>query len=167
MAQNSSNPFTARTTYIGRKFDKEYVRYYEKECIADADKFDAKNPDQFLIEKKVVEYERLPINEYVNQFSSKVGILNELKGVVSRQQMDDYITTHQARPGFTDLTKLPDTAFEISELAKKVDKAWEEIPAELKGKLTKEEFLKTLTSEKLKSYISTSIDVKEKKGDGE
>lgn len=153
----STNPFTCTMEYEGRDYDKEYIRYYEKEVIADPDNFDPKNPDQFLITTETTEYERLPIKEYINQFASKVGILNELKGIVSKQQMEDYIETHQAQPGFTDLTQLPDTGFEISKLAEQVDRAWASIPDELKGSLTKEEFMKTLTSEKLKSYIKSHV----------
>lgn len=159
----TSNPFTSTFEYQGREFDQEYVRYYEKEVIADPDKFDPNNPDQFLVETVATEYERLPIKEYINQFASKVGILNELRGVVSKQQMDDYIQTHQAQPGFVDLTKLPDSGFEISQLAAQVDKAWSSIPDELKGSLTKEEFLKTLTSEQIKSYIISQASAFEKK----
>lgn len=159
----TTNPFTCTMEYTGREYDKEYVRYYEKEIIADADKFDPKNPDQFLITTETTEYERLPIKEYINQFASKVGILNELRGVVSKQQMDEYIAEHQAQPGFVDLTKLPDTGFEVSQLAEKVDKVWASIPNELKGSLSKEEFLKTLTSEKLKSYIQSQVSIETEK----
>lgn len=153
----STNPFTATMKYSGREYDKEYIRYYEKEVLADPEKFDPDKPDQFLITTKTTEYERVPIKEYINQFASKVGILNELKGVVSRQQMDEYISSHQAQPGFADLTKLPDSGFEISKLAEQVDKAWDSIPGELKGSLTKEEFMKTLTSDKLKSYFQNEV----------
>lgn len=159
----TSNPFTCTMEYSGRDYDQEYVRYYEKEVIADAEHFDSKNPDQFLIETVPTEYERLPIKEYINQFSSKVGILNELRGVVSKQQMDDYVLAHQAKPGFSDLTSLPDSAFEIKKLADTVDRAWDSVPEELKGSLTKEEFIKTLTSEKIKNYLSSQVKTEEKK----
>lgn len=160
--KTTSNPFCARHVYKGRTYQQEYVRYYDREVIADAEKFDSKHPDQFLIKKVSTEYERVPIKDYVNQFASKVGILNELRGVISKQQMDDYIETHQAQPGFTDLTKLPDSAFEISKLAEQVDRAWESVPVELRGKLTKEEFMKTLTSEKIKSYIVSQATIEKK-----
>lgn len=157
MEMKSSNPFTATAKYSGREYDTEYIRYYEKECIADAEKFDPKNPDRFLVEKKVVEYERVPIKEFINQFASKVGILNELKGIVSRQQMDEFVESHQAPSGYVDLTKLPDSAFEISQIAAKADAAWDSIPDELKGKMTKEEFLKSLTSDQIKAYVSSVV----------
>lgn len=162
MAKTTSNPFTSTMEYKGREYDTEYVRYYEKEVIADPEKFDSAHPDQFLVETVATEYERLPIKEYINQFAPKVGILNELRGIVSKQQMDEYVESHQAQPGFTDLTMLPDTAFEISKLAEQVDRAWESVPVELRGKLTKEEFMKTLTSEKIKSYIVSQVNVEKK-----
>lgn len=164
MVQKNNSPFSVRKPRKAkRKFDSEFVHYMVVEEIADADSFDPKKPGEFLIQKKTMEYERLPIEETINQFSSKVGLKNELKGVVSKQQMDEFIQTHQAKPGFTDLTKLPDSAFEIQKLAASVDKVWAEVPEELKGSLTKEEFLKTITSEKIKSFIDAKVASKTKK----
>lgn len=153
----TSNPFIARKARKGRTYDKEYIHYMEVEEVADPKSFDPEKPSEFLIKKKTVEYERLPISETVNEFASKVGLKNELRGVVSKKQMDDFILAHQAQPGFTDLTKLPDTAFEMDQLAKRVDEAWAKIPDELKGKLSKEDFMKSLTSDQIKAYIQSQI----------
>ena len=163
MENKCSSPFCARAPKEGREFDQEYIHYYEVESVANPKDFDPEHPEEFLVEKKTVEYERLPIDEYINQFASKVGLKNELRGVISKQQMDDFIAEHQAKPGFTDLTVLPDTAFEMSELAKKVDSAWDAIPAELKGSLTKEEFMKSITSQKIIDYVVSQVPKEEPK----
>ena len=38
-----------------------------------------------------------------------------------------------------------------------IDRVWDSIPKELRGDLTKEEFLKSMTQEKLKKYIDGEI----------
>lgn len=165
---NKNNPFCARKPRkTSRSYDKEYIHYKIVEEVADPESFDPKKPSEFLVKKKTVEYERLPIDETINQFASKVGLKNELKGVVSKQQMDEFIQVHQAKPGFTDLTVLPDSAFDIKKLADQVDKAWAAVPEELKGSLTKEEFMKTITSDKIKSFIDAKVSSQTKKGDNE
>ena len=45
----------------------------------------------------------------------------------------------------------------MEELAGKIDSVWEKIPDELKGDLSKEEFIKTLTSEKLRKYVLDEV----------
>lgn len=161
-----NNPFCCRAPYAAKTFNEtEYIHYTEVEKVAEG--FDPKHPELFTVEKYPVEYERIPIHEYINSFASKVGLKNELKGIVSKKQMDDFISTHKASPGFTDLTKLPDTEFGMAELAVKLDETWESIPVELKGSLTKEEFMKTLTSQKIKDYLISQLPKKESKKDGE
>lgn len=167
MLKTPFNDFGKRTPV---KFtETEYVSYYEKELIADG--FDKDRPDEFLIEKKVVEFERIPISEEINSHRNKVGLKNLLKGIVSSRQMDDLIRRTQAVGGFFDATKLPDSHLEMEKLAGSVEKIWNSIPSELKGDLTKEEFIKTLSTEKLKSYIlkqaEKQADLEAKKKEGE
>lgn len=162
----ANNPFCCREPYAEKEFtETEYIHYMEVEKVADG--FDPKHPELFTVKKESVEYERIPIRDYINSFASKVGLKNELKGIVSKKQMDDFIASHKATPGFTDLTKLPDTEFEMGEMAVKLDQIWDSIPVELKGSLTKEDFLKTLTSQKIKDYLISQLPKKEEKKDGE
>lgn len=161
-----NNPFCCRESFAEKKFtETEYIHYMEVEKVAEG--FDPQHPELFTVEKESVEYERIPIHDYINSFASKVGLKNELKGIVSQQQMDDFVSSHKATPGFTDLTKLPDTEFGMSQLAAKLDETWDSIPDELKGSLTKEEFMKTLTSQKIKDYLISQLPKEEDKKDGE
>lgn len=147
-----NSPFVVTEKKVASgSFDKEYVSFYEKESIADG--FDKEHPDEFLIEKKVVEFERIPIKEEINSHRNKVGLKNLLKGIVSSRQMDELVKRTQAVGGFFDATKLPDSHLEMEKLAGSIDKVWNSIPSELKGDLSKEEFIKTLSSEKIKNYI--------------
>lgn len=150
------NPFLMTRKAPEKTFtERELIKYGIQEEVADG--FDSKRPADFLINRKTVVVERIPIDEYVESFASKVGLNNELKGIVTKSQMDDYIAAHSAQPGFVDLTELPDTALEMEKLAKRVDDIWESIPTELKGSLSKEQFLAQLTEEKLQEYISSQV----------
>lgn len=148
----NSSPFCVRNKFPKKDFtEKEYIHYMNVEEVSKD--FNPEKPHEFLIEVHTEEYERIPIDEYINQFSNKVGLKNELKGVISKQQMDEFISEHKATPGFVDLTRLPDTDLAMKKAAENVDEIWNSIPAELKGKLTKEEFLKTISQEKIKDFI--------------
>lgn len=152
-----NSPFACSRDFAKREYkETEYIHYMEVEEVSKD--FNPEKPSEFLIEKKIEEYERIPIDEYINSFASKVGLKNELKGIISKQQMDDYISNHKAVPGFVDLTKLPDTEFEMSQFVARTEEIWDSIPSELKGTLTKEEFLKTLTSEKIRDYITSQVE---------
>lgn len=163
MALKVSNPFIGKCRFPTLTFDeREFVHYMEVERVSKD--YDPKKPHEFLIERSVEEYERIPIDDHVRSLSSKVGLKNELKGIVTKQQMDEFIETHKAEPGFVDLTKLPDTALSMGEYAVNVDKIWEDIPSELRGDMSKEEFLKTITAKKIQDYVLSKIP-KEKDGE--
>lgn len=143
--------------------ETDFIHYMEVEEVGDG--YDPKKPSEFLIEKKVEEYERIPIDDFINSFASKVGLKNELKGIITKSQMDDFIETHKAKKGFVDLTKLPDTELGMKQLSDKLDSIWADIPSELKDGLTKDEFIKTMTADKLKAYVLSKMPKKEQEGD--
>lgn len=154
--RNSSSPFCVGVVRKGRKFlVKDYISYKEIESVANG--YDPKHPEQFIIEKKIVEKERVPIREYVGSFESQVGLKNLLKGIVSNKQMDDLISRTGSTGPDVDLTSIPSDSFEIEQMISNIDRVWESIPAELRGDLTKEEFLKSMTQDKLKKYIDGEI----------
>jgi len=156
MSLQISSPFGSSVPVPTKEFtEREFVHYMEVESVSSD--FDKKKPSEFLIEKTIEEYERIPIDDYINSFASKVGLKNELKGIITKQQMDAYIEEHKARPGFVDLTKLPDSQFDIEKVAARIDEIWDSIPSELKGKQTKEEFLSSLTREKIESYVLSEV----------
>lgn len=164
MKQNNTSPFCSREPYPEIDFtEREIIHYMEVERVSKD--YNPEKPHEFLIEKTYEEYERLPIDDYIDSFSSKVGLKNELKGIVSQAQMDEYISLHKAQPGFIDLTKLPDTALSMGEYAVKIDKIWSEIPDELKKGLSKEEFLKTITYKQIDEYVKSKFNDQEKENE--
>lgn len=154
--KKSSSPFCVGVVRKGRKFlIKDYISYKEIESVADG--YDPKHPEQFIIEKKIVEKERVPIREYVGSFESQVGLKNLLKGIVSKKQMEDLISKTSSTGPDVDLTRIPSDSYEIEQMISNIDRVWDSIPKELRGDLTKEEFLKSMTQEKLKKYIDGEI----------
>ena len=128
--------------------------------------FDPKKPDQFLIDTTVEEYERVPIVEYINSFDSSVGLKNLLKGIISKSQMDAFIEEHQAPNIDIDATLLPSSPLAFEKLAGSVDSYWDDIPAELKGNMTKDEFMKTITADMIKSYVDNQIKAQQQVQEG-
>lgn len=152
----SNNIFNSPIVKKPRVFtETDYVTYKEVERIKAG--FDPKHPEDFLIEKSVVEDTRVPIDEDINSYRSKVGLKNLLKGIVSKRQMAEFIEKTQSTGQNIDLIKFPDSHLAVEELAGNIDKIWDKIPAELKGSLTKEEFISSITSKKLESYVMNEI----------
>lgn len=152
MENQISSPFAACAEKKGRVFiEKEYVTYKVVQKVAKG--FDPKRPEEFLLEDEVVVDERIPIEEEINSHRNQVGLKNLLKGIVSNKQMNDLISKTQSDGKFIDLTKFPDSHLAIEDLAGRIDKIWAKIPSELKGSLTKEEFLKTMNTKKLEKYV--------------
>ena len=137
--------------------DNEFVHYKVVDKIVDPESFDPKYPDQYLVKQELVEYERVPIDEYINSFDSSVGLKNLLKGIVSKKQLDDLISRTQAESADIDITEFPSSELELEKLASSVDAYWEKIPDELKGSMTKEDFVKTITSKQIQAYVEAQV----------
>lgn len=152
----STNIFNTPCKKTAREFTEfDYVTYKVVKKIGAG--FDPKHPDQFLIEEEFVEDTRVPIDEDINSYRSKVGLKNLLKGIVSKRQLNDLIERTKSSGQSIDLTKFPDSHLAVEELAGNIDKIWDKIPDELKGSLTKEEFISSITSKKLESYVMNEI----------
>lgn len=141
--------------------ESEFIHYKVVEKIVEPETFDPKFPDQFLVSKELVEYERIPIDEYINSFDSSVGLKNLLKGIVSKKQMDDFIARTQAESTDIDITGFPNSELELEKLAASVDSYWDKIPSELKGSMTKEEFVKTITAKQIAAYVESQVKASE------
>lgn len=166
MSKECTSPFVPSGKVFEKEFtETEFIHYMDVEEVAEG--FNPEKPSEFLINTHSEEYERVPIDEYINSFASKVGLKNELKGIISSAQMDDFIANHKAKPGFVDLTKLPDSQFAMKEFSEKVESVWSSIPDELKAGLSKEEFLKQITADKLKDYVLSKMPKTDEKKEGE
>lgn len=140
---------------------EDYVTYKVVQKVADG--FDSKNPTEFLIEEEVVEDTRVPIDDDINSHRDRVGLKNLLKGIVSEKQMSDLLERTRSSGLFVDATKIPDSQLEMEKLVGSIDSIWESIPAELRGSLSKEEFLKSITSKKIEDYVASQLEKQEAK----
>ena len=146
--------------------ETEYIRYKVVEKIVDPENFDPKNPDQFLTKEELVEVERVPIDEYISSFDSSVGLKNLLKGIVSKKQMEDFISRSAAESADIDITEFPNSELELEKLASSVDSYWDKIPSELKGSMSKEEFVKTITAKQIQAYVEAQVKASEQTDGG-
>lgn len=146
------SPFICpKEAVVGRKFEqKEYITY---KIVESAIVKDPKHPEEFTIERKVVEDERIPIREELNSYKSKVGLKNLLKGITTKKQMSEFVEKTSSNGEFVDLTKMPTNFDEFVQLSKSVDRIWESLPKELRKDMTKEEFVRKLTREQINDYV--------------
>lgn len=140
-------------------WDKEYISFMEVEKVKEG--FDPSRPHEFIIEKEFIEDERIPIEQEINAHRNRVGLKNMLKGVVDSRQMKDLIARTQSNGLFVDGTKMPSSDLEMEKLVGSIDRIWDSIPAELKGTLTKEEFIASFTADKLKTYVKNAVSKEE------
>ena len=160
---NNCSPFNNFAPKKARKaFDQEYISYIEVEKVKEG--YDPSRPYEFVIEKEVIEDERIPIAASINANRNRIGLKNMLKGIVSKKQMAELIEKTQSTGGFVDATKLPDSHLAMEKLAGSIDRIWSSIPEELRGSLSKEEFLRSITADKIKAYAAKALTKEEQEG---
>lgn len=158
-----NSPFctTAEKIAIGN-FDQEYVSYIEVQKVKDG--FDPERPHEFVIESEFVEDQRIPIEDELNSHRNRVGLKNMLKGIVSSRQMSDLIEKTQSNGLFVDGTHMPNSDLEMEKLVGNINKIWDSIPDDLKGDLSKEEFMASITADRIKKYVSSVSDSSDERG---
>lgn len=146
------SPFICpKEAVVGRKFNQEeYITY---KIVESAIVKDPKHPEEFTIERNVVEDERIPIREELNSYKSKVGLKNLLKGITTKKQMTEFVEKTSTNGEFVDLTKMPTNFEEFVSLSKSVDRIWDSLPKELKKDMSKDEFLRKLTKDQINDYV--------------
>lgn len=165
MEKKIDSPFCSTLEKVAKKdFDKDYVSYIEVQKVKEG--FDPNRPHEFVIETEFIEDQRVPIEQEINAHRNRVGLKNMLAGVVSSRQMSDLIERTKSSGLFVDGSKMPNSDLEMERLVGSIDKLWDTIPSDLKGDLTKEEFISSITAEKVKKYIAT-VSSSDKKGEGE
>lgn len=157
------SPFCATAEKVARSdFDKEYVSYIEVQKVKDG--FDPERPHEFIIESEFIEDQRIPIEDEINAHRNRVGLKNMLKGIVSSRQMSDLIEKTQSSGLFVDGTQMPSSDLEMEKLVGSINKIWDSIPEDLKGDLSKEEFLASITADRIKKYVSSVSSSTDEKG---
>lgn len=128
-----------------RKFQEDYFEtIYKDQYIKDGD-----NPEDFHIEKKK-EVKKTNIDKFINSFADDAGIMNTLKKVAEGDNSGLVNRIHR------DTTRDPASLADIPS----TNDAFEAIDKELRGDLSKEDFIKSLSEEKIKAYIEKKVSEK-------
>lgn len=137
------NPFIGRSdgvVFVGRRFDKpediDIIEYYDKDVVVKT----GEGEDDYKIEKKLVEYNRVNRDKYIQSFSDEVGITNILKKV-ALGGVD--VEQFKAKPGFVDMTQFPQGYGDAEKmLVDQRKEIWDSLPDELRTKMNYSDFVK-------------------------
>ena len=128
-----------------RKFQEDYFEIIEKDqYIKDGD-----GPEDFHIEKKK-EVKKTNIDKFINSYADDAGIMNTLKKIAEGDNSGLVNRLHR------DTTKDPASLADIPS----IEEAFEAIDKELRGDLSKEDFIKSLTEDKINAYIEKKVNEK-------
>lgn len=152
------NVFLARrdapVTEVQKREDVELTIYYMRDHVKEVDPADDGN---FIIEKRPAIFSREKLNEKIQSYASDVDLKQMIGRINSKEEFAELVArtglpqsgeTIDQRP-FENLTDL-----QAEELIAKGEAAWASLPAELKGDLTKEEFLKNFNTQMLVDYAN-------------
>lgn len=157
------SPFCATCEKVAKgNFDTEYISYIEVQKVKDG--FNPDRPHEFIIESEFVEDQRIPIEDELNSHRNRVGLKNMLKGIVSSRQMSDLIEKTKSNGLFVDGTQIPSSDLKMEKLVGNINKIWDSIPADLKGDLSKEEFMASITADRIKKFVTSVADSSDEKG---
>ena len=146
------NPFMGRTdgvVFCGQNFgnfdDKNITESYEKEVV----KKIGDGEDDFIIEKVVAVYKTYNRDKFIQDQSDDVGILNILKKVALSGDDLTQENPFAAKPGYFDMTQVPEDLAGVQDLVSKAKEVWDTLPEDLKGNLDYETFVKTMSTQKV------------------
>lgn len=143
------------TTTDWSKADKTISKYVMKDIV----KKTGEGENDYVIIKKQVLVSEQDRDEYVQSFADDVGILNVLKKVALTGDASMY--NAQANQGI-DTTNLPDNKIDAFDVVSKGVLAFDNLPDEIKQKMTMEVFVKTFGQEKFDALMAQYV----KKDDG-
>lgn len=155
------NPFLRReklkAIVIEPRDKVELVTYYPKEHITYVDPEDSGN---FIREIRPEVFSRVKLNEQIRSFKSDVDLKTLIAKVQTPEEMNELV--NQMKLGqdgqvFDETIFEGLTALQAEQLIKRGEEAWAKMPIELKGDLTKEEFLASMTNEKIRAYVEGVI----------
>lgn len=150
--------FGVRKTYDGQKdFDQEYI---DRKIIQVVKKV-GKGEEDYILEEKVIET-ATPIDDVIQSQFDEAGIQAYLKPFIAAGE--DLPDVKVDNDKVVDFTKCPEELADVSKLNETVMKAYGAIDPALKGNSKSvEEFLNSLTQEKIDTYIQSKIENVSKK----
>ena len=153
-------PLTARSYEGEKEFDKYYIDRVVKQVV----KKTGEGEDDFILVDKIVESKR-DIRKVINSQRDDVGIEAYLR---SYQLAGEEVPDVEVGDDVQDFTRMPESLADAALLGEKSRALFASLPAELKGKMSYEEFMASFTNEMFESFIKKLQPQKEEKeGDKE
>lgn len=136
------------TTDFNKDDDKFIIEYDEIDVI----KKTGEKETDFILDKKTVESSRINRQEYINSFRGDVGIMNILEKVrltgdatlldqTKRSPVPSEKTGRGNLEEIVDISNIPNSFIQADECITKGHDLFKDLPADLKGKLSFEDFV--------------------------
>lgn len=156
---------TPEATTTSYENEVDIVKYK----VIDVVKTTGEGETDFVLIKKVVPYSKENRQVYIESFRNDVGIINILKKVALTG--DATLLNQRSIVNGIDSTELPTNYMDAVELLEKGLISFNELPDEVKSKMSYEEFAKNYKQEDFDAYINAKVkailDAKKEEGGAE
>lgn len=132
--------------------DKDIVEYAEEQYIEKTGEGDK----DFVVKTRVVESSRINRQDYISSFADEVGIKNILKKVQATG--DETLLKQRPDGAFIDVTQFPDTRSGMYEAVKNGVKAFDDLPDDVKKKMSMEDFVNYFGQKEFDDYVKAKVD---------
>lgn len=142
---------------IKRRFfvHEDIVEYYDKEIV----KKIGEGEDEFVIEKKATEFNRMNRDDFIKSHASEVGVKNQIAKAIREGESPSVVLTEKFKSpqkGFVDEIKVEDALANPDELAKKVQSSLKRLPKDLRDKKSARE-ISEMSDIDIKKYVDDAV----------
>lgn len=131
--------------------DEDIVGYTEEEYIVSTGEGDK----DFVVKKRVVEFERKNRQDYINSFADDVGVLNVLKKCALSN--DESLIKQRPDGVYMDATGFPKTKEDVFNTVQKGVNAFDKLPDDIKKKMSMEQFVNSFGQEQFDELINAKV----------
>lgn len=119
---------------------------------------DPKDPTNFLVVKKAVVKEKIPLNEYIQQFDREVELKEKIARIQTKEEYTEFLAeTSLPADGKVYVQQDYLSDLQMDEIIKRGKAAFEALDPSLKKDMTKEEFLKSFNQKAMDAFIAEKI----------
>lgn len=136
-----------KSTLTDYSQDKDIVEYQEEEYVEKTGEGDK----DFVVKTRVVESSRINRQKYIESFSDEVGIHNILRKVQATG--DESLLKQRADAPFIDATQFQTSRSDLVNSVDKGIKAFDNLPSDIKKKMSMEEFVNSFGQKEFDAYI--------------
>lgn len=142
---------------IKRKFftNDDIVDYYEKDVVKKIGEKD----DEFVIEKKLTEFDRKNRKDYIESFKNECGVKNQIAKAVRNGESLDFVLNDKFKSpqrGFVDSIAVEDALNDPDGFAQKIEKSLKRLPKDLREKKSARE-ISQMSNDDIKKYVDEAV----------